>query len=711
MEFIFKKCLYGKAGIVFFLLMTAFYKGEAQKKAVQQNQKLTDQVNVFLGSSGDHGQLSPAASYPFSILSIGPLTYPITHTGYEYLAKEVHGFLHNRFEGTGCMGSGGNILIKPFIGNAVKAPLIKHSETAAPGNYSCSFTNGLSASFAVKERSGLHQYTFPEKGPGRGLYINLSHAFNKAFVAEKHTIKNNTISGWIDSKTTCNVGVFRTYYFMELDAAAVWEGQGAEIIVKLKEDVHTVKLAVSFSSVSEAYAKAAPRLWNIPALKKESDAGWAQLLSRVKVSGDTGRKKLFYSLLYRTIQSPYLISEPDGSYRTINGSLQNSGEKKYNGWAIWDNYKTQLPLLALVYPEVYQDVVSSVANLYPYGKKDFSTQSEPSNTVRTEHAVIVLLDAWRKGFKVDFTAITDSLMAENNRLDFSRPDKALESAYDSWALAEILRIQNRKELSGRYFQKALDYKKIWEKEFKDLTRKDVDQMAARGMYQGTIRQYRWSVPFDVAGLMGLAGGKEEFIKQLDEFFDKDYYNRTNEPDLQAPLLYNAAGAPWKAQFLMHKFAVDTVVNHYFNDNSRGIGAEIDRIFKNQPKAFIRTMDDDAGAMSAWFVFAALGLQPACVGWPVYYIHAPLFPSVTIQGAAGRELKITAPDYNNTHAYVKEVFFNGKKLDRNWITHKELSEGGELQLFTSREPVKSWGINNQWIPDMLKTEPENNNLNR
>jgi putative alpha-1,2-mannosidase len=59
----------------------------------------SSQVNVFLGSSGDHGQMSPAASYPFSMLSIGPETYPSTHTGYEFLAKEFLGFTHNRMEG------------------------------------------------------------------------------------------------------------------------------------------------------------------------------------------------------------------------------------------------------------------------------------------------------------------------------------------------------------------------------------------------------------------------------------------------------------------------------------------------------------------------------------------------------------------------------------------------------------------------------------
>src|SRR5690606_40287120 len=86
-----------------FLLLSFFVKaGFAQ----------VEYVNVFLGSSGDHGQLSPAASSPFSQLSVLPQTYPTLHTGYEYLAKEVLGFTHNRMEGVGCQGSGGLIMVR-----------------------------------------------------------------------------------------------------------------------------------------------------------------------------------------------------------------------------------------------------------------------------------------------------------------------------------------------------------------------------------------------------------------------------------------------------------------------------------------------------------------------------------------------------------------------------------------------------------------------
>ena len=100
----------------------------------QNTKSIIGDVNVFVGTSGDHGQLSPGASYPFSMMDICAQTYPNGHTGYEYKAKTVLGFTHNRFEGVGCEGSGGNILITPFDQNHTE--LIKQKEWASPGNYS-----------------------------------------------------------------------------------------------------------------------------------------------------------------------------------------------------------------------------------------------------------------------------------------------------------------------------------------------------------------------------------------------------------------------------------------------------------------------------------------------------------------------------------------------------------------------------------------------
>jgi putative alpha-1,2-mannosidase len=686
---VFKKALY-LFFVPGFTLLTA--QNSARAQALPD---VAAQVNVFLGTSGDHGQMSPAASYPLSMLSIGPQTYPKTHTGYEHSAKKFLGFTHNRFEGVGCTGSGGNLLIKPFIKDNPQSELMKAHESAKPGYYGVTFTNKVEAEMAVYQKSGIHRYQFPTSD-GNGFYFDLSHTLGNSFVAEEHQIEGNAVSGWIEAKTTCNVGKYRLYYYLELNADVKWETTGSHQLLAKVLKGKSIEVRVSLSSVSIAHAKAEKFVGSFDQLKTGSYNDWNKTLNRMSVKGNPEREKLFYSLLYRTLQSPYEISEKDGSYRTTNGTEQKSKETIYNGWAIWDNYRTQLPLLSIGWPEKYKGIVSSLSNLYQYGKQDYATQNEPSNTVRTEHAGVVLLDAYRKGYPVNFNKIIDSLIAEGERLDFSRPDKALESSYDIWALSEIFAILKKKDLSEKYKQKALEYKVHWNKDFKDLSKPDVDKMQARGLYQGTIWQYRWFVPFDVKGLIELTGGKQSYTDQLDQFFNNDYYNHANEPDLQVPLLYNASPTPWKSQDLMHKIAVDTVIQYYFNDNSRGIDPFIDVIYKNEPKAYIRTMDDDAGAMSAWYIFTSLGFSPACVGWPVYYLNVPLFESAEIKWPGKKPFKIQVENYSDANKYIKKVILNGKEIHQNYITQNDIINGGTLLIVASDQPDTKWGVANQWI---------------
>ena len=681
-----------------FLFLPVTLKAQYAASA-QQQQGEAAKVNVFLGSSGDHGQLSPAATSAFSMLSIGPQTYPKLHAGYEYKAKVFLGFTHNRFEGVGCQGSGGNILIKPYLGaDPAQSALIKTTESAAPGYYEVAFANRIKAAFTVLDKQGLEIYQFPEGE--KGFYIDLSHTLANQFVSEEHVIEGQMLSGSVTARTTCNVGTYKIYYAISFNKQMKWtDSANHKLTAVLSRDAGNAEIRIAFSSVDIEHAKGNLGIQSFEMLKMASTASWNEVLGRIKVTGNAEREKLFYSLLYRTMQSPYVISEKDGSYRATDGSLQHSKETMYNGWAIWDNYRTQLPLLAIALPEKYKGITTSVANLYRYGKRDYATQHEPTNTVRTEHAMVVLLDAYRKGYKVNFSAICDSLIQDVARLDYSHPDRTLESSYDAWALSQILSVLNKKDLSAEYLKKAEEYKSYWKKDFEDLSRRDVDQVSARGMYQGTILQYRWFAPYDLKGLSELMGGDQAYIKQLDNFFGNDQYNHANEPDTQVPFMYNASSQPWKSQVLVHKLAVDTVVQYYFNDNSRGIDPFIDVIYKNRPDAYIRTMDDDAGAMSAWYAFAACGFSPAAVGWPVYYLHVPLFETITFQWPGGKYFKIKVENFDDKNPYIDKVTLNGKLLDRLFITHEEIMKGGNLVITASAKPNKQIGQANQWISDL------------
>ncbi|MFT4094504.1 MAG: glycoside hydrolase family 92 protein [Niabella sp.] len=111
----------------------------------------------------------------------------------------------------------------------------------------------------------------------------------------------------------------------------------------------------------------------------------------------------------------------------------------------------------------------------------------------------------------------------------------------------------------------------------------------------------------------LAGGEDIFLRQLGIFFHKDLYNHANEPDIQVPSMFNATRNYSLSQYWMHTIAADTIIQYYFNDNSSGVDPYVGPVYKNQPKALLRTMDDDGGAMSSWYIFAAAGLYPAVVG--------------------------------------------------------------------------------------------------
>ena len=141
---------------------------------------------------------------------------------------------------------------------------------------------------------------------------------------------------------------------------------------------------------------------------------------------------------------------------------------------------------------------------------------------------------------------------------------------------------------------------------------------------------------------------------------------------------------------MHAYAVDTVVQYYFNDNSRGIDPFVDVIYKNQPQSYIRTMDDDAGAMSSWFLFAASGISPACVGWPVYYLNVPLFPSVDFG-----KFSLRVENFGEQNFYIQKLSLNGKVLHRNYLMHDEIIKGGTLVITAGSQPAKEQ-FTDRWV---------------
>ena len=134
-------------------------------------------------------------------------------------------------------------------------------------------------------------------------------------------------------------------------------------------------------------------------VRSTSSEKWNKLLQTVSVETDNDTlKRLFYTHLYHAVQSPFMIQDEDGQYRGSDGKLYQKSEKPYfHGWSIWDTFRTKLPLISLLYPTTYSRMMESLGELYQQGKVHWATNTEPFLTVRTEHSIIVLLEAHRKG--------------------------------------------------------------------------------------------------------------------------------------------------------------------------------------------------------------------------------------------------------------------------------------------------------------------------
>ena len=93
----------------------------------------TKYVNLFMGTSGDNGQLAPGATVPFGVVCVCPDSDPRTHAGYNYEVTKVTGISINRLSGVGCSGGGGNIRIRPLDPNE-ELHIDKQTEVAVPEN-------------------------------------------------------------------------------------------------------------------------------------------------------------------------------------------------------------------------------------------------------------------------------------------------------------------------------------------------------------------------------------------------------------------------------------------------------------------------------------------------------------------------------------------------------------------------------------------------
>ncbi|MCS3195215.1 GH92 family glycosyl hydrolase [Bacteroides thetaiotaomicron] len=645
--------------------------------SVAQNTKY---VNLFIGTSGDNGQVAPGAAAPFGMVCVCPDNDPRSHAGYDYAVTKVSGISVNRLSGVGCSGGGGNLRIRP-VAPSQELHIKKSREKATPGYYSTAFTNGIKTELTATNAMAVERYKFP-RSLSAALWIDFASTFEDVATCHYKRISETCIEGYVQAKNVCGHGRYKLYFSLNTSHPFQLEEQKeTTACLTFGKKVRSVEVRIGLSALSSELASWECARWekmDFEDVKSRTADQWEKQLSAIDIKG--GRKDdrvIFYTSLYRTYLSPADVSSLDGAYLGTDGKVYISEDfRYYSNWSLWDTFRTKFPLLVLTEPAKMRDMATSLIHLYATGKKDWSTGFESTPTVRTEHAVILLLDAYRKGItNLDFRKGYAGMKQEMERLPMRSPDQKMESAYDLWAMARIAEIIGEKADSEQYRQRSVSlFEETWKKEFMNVT-PAFEVMKNNGLYQGTRWQYRWAAPQYIDKMIEWVG-QDSLRSQLTYFFDHHLYNQGNEPDIHVPYLFNRLGAPEKTQQIVRSLMTEPMI-HKYGGNSEFKAPYLGKAFKNAPEGYSPEMDEDDGTMSAWYVFGAMGFYPLLVGDEYYDLTSPLFDRVLLRLTNGNVLTIQTEGRKKKDAPIKSIHFNGKKIADYRISHNELIKGGEL----------------------------------
>ena len=693
-------------------------------------------VNPFICTKGDNGQLYPGASYPFGMVQLSPETEGDSHVGYYYEDEYIEGFSHLRIAGGGSKGKGGGLLIKPGIGtftskiSEFREKYIKAEEKASAGYYKTVLESGVQVELTVSERVGFHRYTFPEaKKESRYVVVELSHSYVGMLDARLNVKSDHEITGMIKSLHNGGGGYHQLYYAIVLDVPfrsyTSWKGSDNAPNVSVREGNNTgvwlefpengsdvVQLKVGLSSVSEEQAMIEATTgisdWDFDKTFDKTASVWREKLSKAEIQGGSDElKTIFYTHLYHSYLVPNISSSSNGTYRAANqpDSVFNTADVApdftyYSTWSLWDDFR-KYSLVSLLEPAIAKNIARSLVDYYKH-RANGDRQYWPTPNIRMEFAGAVIMDAWNKGLSdFDAEAALLGMKEDYEKTHANNLSDKLEKAYHAYFAMKMAESLGKPEEAKVLAEAAMAYKKYWCAEQRDNQGNvrgfftpdgkpvaDVEEME-KSVYEGNLWHYRWFVLHDIEGLAELAGGKEKLSDDLEYFFEHDFYMHLNEPDVHAPFLFDLLGKPWLTQKWARTYTTKEVAQLYHN---HGLFEKpvVSRIYRADPKGYIETMDDDAGAMSSWFVMSAMGLFPLDPVDPIYLIGSPVFPELTLHLDNGKDFKIVANHVNEENFYIRSAKLNGQEFNQPWINYKTLMEGGILELEMTAQPNQEWG---------------------
>lgn len=752
---------------------------------------LAQYVNPFVGTGNSplpdylggnaSGNTFPGATLPFGMVQWSPDTEKSfgkdARGSYLYHDTAIRGFSLTHISGPGChifadvpfMLVAGSIGVSPATNpNAYLAKFSHANESASPGFYEVTLESGVKVSLSATQRTGFGVFTYPASTPAT-LMFDVGRNASGVEGAEWQVDGDRSVSGSVTSGGFCGArNKYKVYFAAEFDRPFASTGTWAEAKVTpgttsvkgakvggfLTFDTTTeravrVKVGVSYVSAQNARLnlRAENPGWDLGIVRARARERWNEALGRIEVGGGTPEEKqVFYTALYHTLLHPNVFGDSNGEYMGFDDRVHAPrGHTQYTNFSGWDIYRSEIPLLALLFPEVTSDMMqslvldaqqggglpiwpvandesgamvgdpstASIANAYAFGARGFDTKAalaamirnatDPETKSKSYPARNALADYLKYGY----------IPMEQKGLRGS-PSVALEYMIADFALARFAREHNDAATHREMMRRSQFWTRIFDPENKYIRGRWADGSWLPGFdfkamlykpelpwrpeshksyVEGNAVQYTWMVPHNQRTLFDRIGGNDVVIKRLDDFFkefnagpDRPYFFIGNEPVFPVPWAYNFAGQPWKTQAVTRR-----VLTELFTNTPGGIPG-----------------NDDLGATSSWIVFSAVGMYPVIPGVGGFALNSPLFPSVTLKmGKTGKSLKIVAEGASARAPYVQELKLNGKPYDSTWLPFESFSNGATLRFKLGTTPNTKWATSPSAAPPSFPEGLEDN----
>lgn len=481
---------------------------------------------------------------------------------------------------------------------------------------------------------------------------------------------------------------------------------------------HVVQAKVGVSYVSAAGAVANRTAenpgWNFDATRDAAKSAWNNLLGRARISGGTtDQQTQFYTALYHSLLHPNVISDTDGRYPGFDGATHtvDSGHSAaYANYSGWDIYRTQAQLEALIAPQVASDTAQSMVDDYAQTGRfpKWSENNGESYVMVGDPAAAIIADYYAFGAR-DFdtaTALRD-LIAQASQPNDIRPGLnylstpgylphngsygccnfygpvATTLEYDTadFALSAFAGALGDKASQQTYADRAQDWRNVLNPASGFVQPRNADGTWTAGfdptsgtdMVEADSWIYTGMVPFDVAGLAGAKGGNRAMNDYLDTVL-RSYTGANgyawvgNEPSIELPWEYDYTGQPYKTQATVRRIQ--------------------DQIWVNAPDG-LADGNDDLGAMSAWYVWSALGMYPMTPGTSDLALGSPLFPQAAVTLPSGKTLTVTGANAADNAPYVQSATFDGSAWNNAYAPGSALTAGGTLAYTLGTTANTSW----------------------